>query len=261
MSYRHSLGRSMDTLLGRLADALPINGLIYRFCRRYIYRYNGENNVDIHSNGEMRWLNKVLGECQIVFDVGANIGDWTTVALNINPKLQAHCFEPGTATFQRVEARLLGDERVVLHQMGLSSSAGEMNLYLFGDGSLNSAYRRSDPSSSQTEFEKVQVDTLDAYCTSADIKRIDLLKLDVEGHELRVLQGANELLSQGAIQYIQFEYGGTYIDSHVLLKDMFELFHAYDYRLYKIYPDKLLHVARYEQRIENFHYQNWVASK
>jgi hypothetical protein len=79
MKYRHSLGRSADDLLGRLVDALPISSLTYRFCRRYINRHNGKNDNDIRHNGEMRGLSKVLEECQIVFDAGANVralGAW-----------------------------------------------------------------------------------------------------------------------------------------------------------------------------------------
>lgn len=245
---------------GKWVDALPANAWLYRFCKRYVDHYHGENNPDMHSNGELYWLRQVLPQCEIVFDVGANVGNWTALALSLNPDLQIHCFEPSAATFQRLQARAFGSGKISRNPFGLSASPGEMTLYLFGEASgTNSLYRREGLSIEQTHTEQIQLDTLDAYCQRESVTRIDLLKLDVEGHELRVLQGAEHMLSEGRILRIQFEYGGSYIDARILLKDVFELLSSYRYRLYKIYPRALRAVAHYEQRLENFQYQNWVA--
>ena len=245
--------------LGSLLDALPANALLYRFCRRYVNHYNGENNDDMRSNGELLWLREVLPQCKIVFDVGANVGDWTALALSINPLLQVHCFEPCTAAFQRLHARdLVGS--TYLNQLGLSDSAEEATIFVFGEGAgTNSLYRRQGINAEQKQTEKVHLDTLDAYCKRSDVQQIDLLKLDVEGHELMVLKGGIRMLSQGRIKRIQFEYGGTFIDARILLKDMFELLTRYSFLLYKIYPNEIELAERYEQRLENFQYQNWVA--
>lgn len=69
------------------------------------------------------------------------------------------------------------------------------------------------------------------------------------------------MLDQGRIHQIQFEYGGTYIDARILLKDLFDFLIPYGYRLYKIYPNELRPIECYDQRLENFQYQNWVALK
>lgn len=76
---------------------------------------------------------------------------------------------------------------------------------------------------------------------------------------MSVLKGSTRMLTQGGIKRIQFEYGGTFIDARILLKDMFEFLTAYSFRFYKIYPDEIKLVERYGQRLENFQYQNWVA--
>ncbi len=89
---------------------------------------------------------------------------------------------------------------------------------------------------------------------------IDLVKVDVEGHELEVFKGAAGMLAQGKIKRIQFEYGGCNIDSRVLLKDLFEFLLPYGYAFYKVFPRELRRVPRYDQRLENFQYQNWVAA-
>ena len=81
----------------------------------------------------------------------------------------------------------------------------------------------------------------------------------MEGHELEVFKGAAGMLTQGKIKRIQFEYGGCNIDSRVLLKDLFEFLLPYGYAFYKVFPRELRRVLRYDQRLENFQYQNWVA--
>lgn len=247
--------------LGSLVDSLPANALLYRFCRRYVNHYNGENNDDIRSNGELRWLREVLPHCETVFDIGANVGDWTAMALSINPQLKIHCFEPSDKAFRRLRAREFGGQ-VVLNRLGLSSEVGEMTLYLFEEeAGTNSLYRREGLNIAQTQTEQIRLDTLDAYCQRVDVRHIDFLKLDVEGHELMVLKGSSKMLAQGGVNRIQFEYGGTYIDARILLKDMFELLASYGYRLYKIHPRELRPVDRYDQRLENFQYSNWLAVK
>ena len=84
------------------------------------------------------------------------------------------------------------------------------------------------------------------------------MKVDVEGHELEVFKGAQEMLAHKSIKRIQFEYGGCNIDSRVLLKDLFDFFQSYGYSLFKLFPHELRHVPRYDQRLENFQYQTWV---
>lgn len=252
MGYRFSLGR--------IVNLLPQNSVLYRFCRRYVEYCNGENNSDMLRNGELRWLRMVLPECQTVFDVGANVGDWSAMALDSNPTCKVHCFEPSTATYQTLSRRFIGNKQVILNHIGLSATSGRMSLHRFGaESGVNSLYIREGLDIQQTDSEEVGLETLDAYCQRADVDQIDLLKLDVEGHELAVLQGATQMLTKGKIRRIQFEYGGTYIDARILLKDMFEMSTQYHYRMHKIFPHELRLIERYEQRLENFQYQNWVA--
>lgn len=244
---------------GQLIDKLPRSSFIYRFCRRYVDHFNGDNNGDMHKNGELRWIREVIPQCATVFDVGANVGDWTELVLGINAHLTVHCFEPCAGTFQRLQKRNFGSA-VVLNHAALGAHIGEAKMHVFGEcAGTNSLYLRHGLKSEQRQYEIIRMDTLDDYCERKDIGKIDLLKIDVEGHELSVLQGATHMLSQSRIKRVQFEYGGTFIDARILLKDMFELLTQYSFQLYKIYPEEIKSVECYEQRLENFQYQNWVA--
>jgi FkbM family methyltransferase len=238
-------------------------GYFYKFCRAYVDRHEGNNDVDITSNGELHLLRLALPHCRTVFDVGANMGEWAQLAISINANLSLHCFEPSSATYAALQARQLPPS-VVLNQSALSSSSGSGTLFLFAEAAgTNSMYVRQGLEDGfgleQRDKETIRVDTFTNYCESRSITQVDFCKIDVEGHELEVLRGMTPFLEAGRVQLIQFEYGGTNIDSGVLLKNVFDFFASFHYSLCKLFPDHLRHIKRYDQRLENFQYQNWVA--
>jgi hypothetical protein len=110
----------------------------------------------------------------------------------------------------------------------------------------------------QNTREEVEIRTLDGYCNEMGIDRIDLIKIDVEGHELAVIQGAKGLFEREAVEMVQFEYGGCYIDSRTLLRDMYEFFEGTNYTFFLLYPRGLAAVGEYDQRLENFQYKNFL---
>lgn len=270
--YTRIISRLIDTipreeatvLISRLiAKVPPEDAAVYSGCRQYVNRCNSENNDDIRTNGELRFMKERLGSSQLVFDVGANVGKWAALALEINPDLRLHCFEPSKPTFQKLLANNF-PKTVTCNNLALGSAPGENTLYVFEEGSgLNSLYERRGLEDgwnleTQKKTETIRLETLDRYCAQHSIAEIDFLKLDVEGHELEVFRGAKEALETGRVKAIQFEYGGCNIDARVLLRDVFEFFQSYRYIFYKIYPGELRRVARYDQRLENFQYQNWA---
>jgi FkbM family methyltransferase len=250
-------------LSGSLFSRLPRNRLISRLCKRYLDQYNGENNDDMATNGELRFLQHVLPKCSTVFDVGSNVGDWGALALSVNPRLSLHCFEPSSVTFQRLLAREF-PLHVICNNFGLSSRSGAAVFHVFMDGAgINSLYQRRGLEDgwgleTQQREEVIRLEVLDQYCVQAAVSSIDFLKVDVEGHELDVFKGAAEMLSQGSIKRIQFEYGGCNIDAHIFLKDFFEFFQPFAYTFFKIMPYGLRRVDRYDQRLENFNNANWA---
>ena len=92
----------------------------------------------------------------------------------------------------------------------MGSSPEEKELYINDDGSgTNSLYKRrlEGLDISYNKIEQIKIITLDAYVLENDISHIDFLKIDIEGHELAVIHGAEAMLKRKAIDYIQFEYG------------------------------------------------------
>lgn len=243
-----------------LAGSLPLHPRLYRLCRSYVDRYNGDNDGDPHTNGEYLFLRSILPTCRVVFDVGANVGDWTAHAIAVNPALEVHSFEPSPTTFQQLLARPFPPS---VHRVncGLSDTAQVAHLHTYADEpTMNSLHSRSGITLSPTASETITLNTLDDYCDQAGIASVDLLKIDTEGHEVSVLRGATRLLETGRIRAIQFEYGGTYIDARILLKDVFDLLMPRGYRIAKLYPAGPRPVPAYTQQLETFQYQNFVAT-
>ena len=251
----------MNRMLGRFGVR---SALCHRLCKAYVNFYSGDNNADISTNGELDLIRRVFPSSKVVFDIGANVGDWASLALSVNPNIALHCFEPSATTFTHLSSRTF-PASVTRNNFGLSSTPGDAVLYVFGNGAgINSLYRRAGLEdgwglASPTAHEPVHLETFDSYCAANRIDTVDFCKVDVEGHELEVFKGMSTSLNNRTVQLVQFEYGGCNIDSRVLLKDIFEHFAVYGYHLYKIGPKSLRQILRYDQRLENFQYQNWVA--
>jgi len=135
---------------------------------------------------------------QTIFDIGANIGYYTVqLARTAGPGARLHAFEPvsSTAALLAENVALNGLRNVVVNRAIVSDTLGAQPIYLSatantGQSSLVRASARS---------ETVDTVTVDAYCQARNIERIDLVKVDVEGHELRVLQGMAGLLRSGCV--------------------------------------------------------------
>jgi len=214
----------------------------------------------MHTNGELLCLGENLprGADAVVFDVGANVGDWCKAVLDINPQAQVHCFEPSSFAFERLIGRNF-PANVVCNNIGLSSSSSVQRLALFGWKSYyNSLYPDRRFGIEPERYEEVWLETLTNYCERHSIGRIDYLKIDVEGHELDVLQGAAEMLLERRIRTVQFEYCEAYIAAGVFLRDVVDFVAQFDYDLYKVLSRGVLPVREWHPKLENFRYSNYA---
>jgi Methyltransferase FkbM domain len=87
--------------------------------------------------------------------------------------------------------------------------------------------------------------------------KIHLLKLDVEGSEIDILRGADELLENGGIDFLQFEFGGCNIDSRTYFRDFYDLLSP-RFRIFRIVTDGLRAVDEYREIGEIFTTTNYL---
>jgi FkbM family methyltransferase len=196
----------------------------------------------------------------VVFDVGANRGDYLQLAsMQLQGHAVFHAFEPSRAAFSDLEKRFGGKGDIRLNNFALGGKRERLTLYYDTPGSeLSSLYPRSigHHGIEFTGSEQVQVQTLDSY----GVEHIDLLKLDVEGHELSVLHGAAQMFKSKAIQMVSFEFGGCNIDSRTFVRDFFEFFAAQQMKFARVTAFGGLHpITRYEEALEQFRTTCFVA--
>lgn len=216
---------------------------MYVMAKRFILRYEGFS-YEFEKNGEKRLLEKLENyQINTIFDVGANVGGWTEIALQKFPNATVHSFEISKNIFQTLQKNHGNNRRVSLNNFGLSNESGEFEYKDYGENSgANSLIIDADFHDKRISpvIAKATVETGDYYCKCNDIQEIDILKIDVEGAEHLVLGGFSEMLEGGLIKVIQFEYGYTHGDAKFLMKDFYKLLEGYGYLLGPLKPNGVL---------------------
>lgn len=228
---------------------------ISRWLRKSLNRLENESNGNMATNGEEHFLRSFLQDHAkknvTLFDVGANIGEWSDMAVrHARGSVTLHAFEP------LIEYKGSGE----FNRAAVSDSDGEVVMYKReGDFGLGSMYQIHRFDKKYGEAAPVTVPTvrLDTYIKRNGIQHIDLLKIDVEGHELGVLRGLGEYLRPDFITYIQFEHGANSETGNTLW-DLYELLVSKKYKIYKIFP-KHLEAAPHSDSSERAEYVNFVA--
>lgn len=208
----------MPSVLGALIRALQLR----RYRRKVVCRLDSGHNFlarpddfiqcTICINGEWegliyRSVRSLVHQGSIVFDVGAHVGyssilfaDW------VGGTGRVHAFEPLPWHCQHIHENLRLNnlaERVQVHGLAVANRDGRAtfnysNLFNTGMGSLF-ARRRSSRSLS------VPTVSLDSWCDRIELSNVDLVKIDVEGAELAVLDGMKEGLDKGRYRAILIE--------------------------------------------------------
>jgi FkbM family methyltransferase len=250
----------------------PLWRRLMRLAGRQLFRL-AENNDDprMEHNGE-RWLLRELlrSHCAacaarpfVVVDGGVNRGDYSRCVLDLAREIglavEVHAFEPAPACVAELRTAFGAVPAFRLTASALSDRTGEALLYDGRDGSsLASLVPRAEHSQKTDAVVAVPLLRLDDYLAANAVTRIDLLKLDVEGHELAALRGLGERLRPETVDVIQFEYGGAALDAGTTLRDLYRLLEGRGYVLAKLFP-RALELRSYRPWAEHFSYANYVA--
>ena len=145
-----------------------------------------------------------------ILDCGANVG---LFSLFLGRARRIVAVEPNPDTYGRLKRNLERNElRAVAVESAISDEVGMVRMSLSGEPSVLGKV------SPEGELE-VPATTIDRLLGDHGIERVDLLKLDVEGHEIEALEGARESLAAGAIERIVAEFDGedalARLDAHL----------------------------------------------
>lgn len=185
-----------------------------------------------------------LDRPEVVVDVGANRGDFSLKCRTHWPKARILAIEPHPSTFTTLSLRC-SKQAIDTWEGALSSAEGVMELLDHGEGEqsqMNSL--ASDVAVAETRFSEmagceataripVKVSTLDTVAGNFGIHRIDMLKIDVEGAEISVLEGAKQLLSHSRIRLVAVEWSARKVNGRGTntLERIMACLHSYGYYL------------------------------
>lgn len=177
---------------------------------------------------------RLIPDAEVIFDVGANIGQTTKTYRALFPHAGIWSFEPDPRTFQTLKNAIGADPDTHLMNIALSDTAGCAEL-LLGEGSLtNSLLQRTTDATKGTVT--VACDTIDNVCFRRSIPFIDILKIDVEGAEAQVLRGAEFMLGHRLIRaiFVEVYFNEVYANMH-LFNDLNKIIQGHGFRLQGIY--------------------------
>jgi FkbM family methyltransferase len=204
-----------------------------------------------------------------VFDVGANVGDYSLLLSELVGYIgKVYAFEPTSSTFQKLQQRIAQQsiKNITALKAAVFSRITSVTLNEFPEdySAWNSIGKPSmlNPSTGVDYIpivanETVETITLDSFCQEYGIEQIDYLKVDVEGAESDVFQGAQHLLQKQAIRFIQFEVSQKMLEGlNRKAKDTFDVLIQNGYECHRITS-----TGKIAEKVDdsNSFYENYIA--
>ena len=155
----------------------------------------------------------LIGAAKTIFDVGAHYGQVASGYRALFPAATVYAFEPFPATFETLRENVATDAKIRPLPFGLSDTCGSQRFFSNRFDATNSLLD-ADPRAGRVWGEGVveskacvacDFQRVDDFVAENAIDEIDILKLDVQGAETRVLDGARETLAAGRVRLIYAE--------------------------------------------------------
>lgn len=228
-------------------------------------RLNGKCINEMDLNGEVFLINKIIstfsnkGGGDVIFDIGANKGLWCDELLKVSKNLHhVHLFDANKNLVNFLKSKYSEHSNINIEHAVFFSEI-EKNLNFFID--QNNQNSGSNSIYKHYYLEKsIEVNltskTVDHYCEKNKIEDILLMKIDVEGAEIDILNGAKNMFLNQRIQFTQIEYNQTWIKSGKSLSDLFKLCEKSSLQIYRVCKNFLIPIPFYHYTLDDFNLQN-----
>ena len=181
-------------------------------------------------------------DARVVFQVGAHLGEETSLFLQMFKQARVHCFEPAPTTVRALRHRFAGEDRTEVHEIALSDRPGVLPFHLNTRSETNSLFpfasaRRTSEYRTASVIQ-VAASTVDEELDRMQMPLLDLLWLDTQGAELAILRGAARTLRCRQVRVLVaeltwiplYEGQGTYYDVlHLLGHIGYGLYDLYNF--------------------------------
>jgi len=197
--------------------------------------------------GEMLILDEMLrnDKSQVFFDIGAHVGIFSLFAAKRIPDGRVHSFEPLEKHLKRIRSniKLNSFNNILVRSVIIGEKEGREDIHVpiprksddpLNSGSGGTSIIPSKEDNSSHETYTIDKSTLDIYVKSNDIERIDIMKIDVEGAELNVLNGARKSICRFR-PHVLMELDKRYLNrAGKSVEELLDFWDQYDFSVYKI---------------------------
>ena len=206
-----------------------------KFLNTYSIDYLSSIDLNIHNHMLDLFLEKTKNEEFVFFDVGCNAGSFIRAVKEKNINAKIHAFEPHPYLFKYLKEKYSNE---IINEKCVSNKDGNIIIHIpsvsVATSSIINRPLFQDMKSKQEIIElKTESVTIDSYMKNNKIENIDFIKIDVEGAEFFVFDGARKALKENKIICGQFEIGID--ESGYTFNDIKTLLNGYGYTVENIF--------------------------
>jgi FkbM family methyltransferase len=192
-------------------------------------------------------------------DVGGFNGHWTDAVINLNKQSKITIFEPDQDNLLVLKNKYANNNNIHIVDKGASNEASSLTYYKLHSDNMavrgGSGFVSRDGYKNHDFSEKIlEVIRIDDIINS----HVDLMKIDTEGFEFNAIKGCEKLLSDHRINFIQFEYGGCWLDAGIKLNEVISYLKTFGYFVYDMANDGNL--TPVDSLEDNYLFNNFVAT-
>ncbi len=140
-----------------------------------------------------------------IIDIGANKGQTIERFKKIFNKPKIYAFEPTNNLIKLLDKKYVNDQNVKIFNQAVGNKNGKTIFYNYLNDELNSLHKIKDTNHKKFIKTKCKITTLDRFCLKHKLKKIDVLKIDTQGNEKNILEGAKKSLKNGVFKVIELE--------------------------------------------------------
>lgn len=236
--YSHVLDKlpMYGELITYYDDSILIRCDLKNFIEKQLF-FQGMQRGDL---GVYFYIKKNLTKEKVFLDIGAAIGTFSLIAAKLAKKVIA--FEPLSFHYNRLKQNIELNkfDNIETYQFALGDSCRDVEICIpdsVNTGMSHIVSKTSENNLMKSNIQSIKMITLDYFVKKYNVDRIDLIKMDVEGFELNILEGADKTIKKFKPEIIM-EVNSSHLNRFgKKLENLFNLVHVYKYEMFLLQHD------------------------